>query len=204
MLSIGLTGGIGSGKTAVSDIFGTLGVPVIDTDLIARELVEPGQPALTAIVECFGPACLTPDKRLNRAYLRQCIFTDPIAKKNLENILHPRIRTEVARRISQLSVPYCIVVIPLLVEINASNAAYALDRILVVDVPEDIQIERVMSRDNISKEHAIRILQSQASRQRRLANADDIILNTGSLTQLRQKIDELHQYYLELATNTNC
>ncbi|MCB1814934.1 MAG: dephospho-CoA kinase, partial [Candidatus Competibacteraceae bacterium] len=130
MLSIGLTGGIGSGKTAVSDIFGTLGVPVIDTDLIARELVEPGQPALTAIVECFGPACLTPDKRLNRAYLRQCIFTDPIAKKNLENILHPRTRTEVTRRISQLSVPYCIVVIPLLVEINASNAAYALDRIL--------------------------------------------------------------------------
>ena len=204
MLSIGLTGGIGSGKTAVSDIFGTLGVPVIDTDLIARELVEPGQPALTAIVECFGPACLTPDKRLNRAYLRQCIFTDPIAKKNLENILHPRIRTEVARRISQLSVPYCIVVIPLLVEINASNAAYALDRILVVDVPEDIQIERVMSRDNVSKEHAVRILQSQASRQHRLANADDIILNTGSLTELRQKIDYLHQYYLKLATNTDC
>ena len=204
MLSIGLTGGIGSGKTAVSDIFVTLGVPVIDTDIIARELVEPGQPALKALVECFGPACLTPDKRLNRAYLRQRIFTDPTAKKNLEDILHPRIRAEVARRISRLSAPYCIVVIPLLVEINASDAAYTIDRILVVDVPENVQIERVMSRDNVSKEHAVRILQSQASRQHRLANADDIILNTGSLTELRQKIDYLHQYYLKLATNTDC
>lgn len=204
MLIIGLTGGIGSGKTAVSDIFATLGVPVIDTDIIARELVEPGQPALTAIVECFGSACLTTDNRLNRAYLRQRIFTDPAAKKNLEDILHPRIRAEVGIRISQLSAPYCIVVIPLLVEIKASGTAYTIDRILVVDTPEDVQIERILARDDISREHAVRILQSQASRQHRLANADDIILNDGSLTQLRQKIVKLHQHYLELATNTNC
>ena len=195
MLVIGLTGGIASGKTAVSDRFAELGVPVIDTDRIARELVEPGQPALRAIAERFGQACLNSDGGLDRAHLRQRIFADPDAKKDLEAILHPRIRAEVSRRLAALSAPYCILVVPLLVE---TGDAYPVDRVLLVDVPENTQIERVMARDNISREQAIRILSAQASRAQRLQKADDIIENTGSLARTRQLVDRWHEYYLSL------
>jgi len=204
MLLIGLTGGIGSGKTAVSDAFAALGVPIIDTDIIARELVQPGQSALNAIVDHFGPDCLTDQGQLDRAYLRRRVFAAPEDKKALETILHPRIRAAAVQRIERLSESYCILVIPLLIETRNASSAYAVDRVLVVDVPETTQIERVMARDQVDREQALRIVQSQASRQQRLVKADDVIQNVGSLTQLRQNIGALHRYYLTLAANTNC
>ena len=196
MLVIGLTGGIGSGKTAVSDKFAELGVPVIDTDQIARELVEPKQPALQAIIDRFGATCLNPDSSLNRAHLRRLIFNDPAAKKDLEAILHPRIRAEVKRRLAELSAPYCILVIPLLVE---TGDAYSVDRILLVDVPEEVQIARVMVRDGINHEQAARILSAQATRSERISKADDIIENSGPLIHTQQLVEQWHDYYMSFA-----
>lgn len=196
MLIIGLTGGIASGKTAVSNMFVELGVPVVDTDVIARKLVQPNQPALQAITEQFGTACLNPDGSLNRAHLRQLIFADPEAKKKLEAILHPRIRTTAQQQLSTLTAPYCLLVVPLLIETGRS---YPVDRILVVDVPEETQIERLMARDGSNREQAKRILKAQTSRADRLRYADDIIENSGSLENTRQIVERLHQHYLTMA-----
>ena len=201
MLVIGLTGGIGSGKSAAANLFRQRGITVVDADIAARQAVEKGSPALQSIARHFGPDSLLADGTLNRQRLREIIFDNPEQKQWLENLLHPLIRQFIADQLGQSVSPYSILESPLLLETDQHRLTA---RVLVVDVPENVQIERVMSRDNVSKEHAIRILQSQASRQRRLANADDIILNTGSLTELRQKIDYLHQYYLKLATNTDC
>jgi len=196
VFTVVLTGGIASGKTAVSNLFEELGVPVIDTDRISRELVEPGMPALKAIVKAFGAQCLDPGGGLDRRKMRSVIFGDPEARARLEAILHPLIGAEVLCRISKLETAYCIVVIPLF----AGSTAYAwIDRVLVVDAREETQIARVMERDGIDRKLAEAILASQASRQDRLALADDVILNEGTLEELTARVQELHRAYLRLA-----
>ena len=191
-----LTGGIASGKTAVSDHFSSLGVPVIDTDVIARELVEPGQPALAEIAATFGPVFLTPEGRLDRTHMRQAVFANPDMRRQLESILHPRIAAEALRRIRALEGDYCILVIPL----YSSSERYGwTDRVLVVDVEEELQLERVMARDGVSRQQALAILNAQASRADRLALADDVIDNGGSLEELHEQVVRLHHSYLALS-----
>jgi dephospho-CoA kinase len=201
IFTVVLTGGIASGKSAVSRLFEDLGVPVIDTDRIARELVEPGQPALQAVTDAFGLECLSADGRLDRRAMRSIIFADPSARARLESILHPLIQAEVKRRVSGLTSDYCLVVIPL----YAGPGAYdRVDRVLVVDVDESIQISRVMKRDGISQHAAEAILASQIGRQERLALADDVIVNEAGFRELEQEVRELHSAYLSLAQHASC
>lgn len=195
-----LTGGIASGKTAVSDHFARLGVPVIDTDRIARDIVEPGQPALQSIADSFGPGILDGDGALDRREMRNLIFFDPVLKSRLENILHPLISKEVLRQLGRQTGPYCILVIPLFAE---SSSYTWVDRVLVVDVPEEVQIERVMARDLIGREQAEAILQAQTSRQGRLELADDVLDNSGSFSDLKKQVEKLHRFYLETAGNSS-
>ena len=197
MLVIGLTGGIGSGKTAVSDRFARLGVPIIDTDRLARELVEPGQPALAEIVAEFGPDCLDGEGRLQRSRLRERVFADPTGRRRLEAILHPRIRALARERIAGLTVPYCLLVIPLLAETGMTDL---VDRVLVVDAPEATQIRRVMARDGVTEEQTRHVLAAQATRSQRLALADEIVENAGDLAVLDDQVTALHRRYLTLAT----
>lgn len=201
MLVIGLTGGIGSGKTAVSDRFARWGVPIVDTDLLARELVEPGQLALMDIVAEFGPDCLNGDGRLHRARLRERVFTDPGGRRRLEAILHPRIRVLARERIAGLSTPYCLLVIPLLAETGMTDL---VDRVLVVDAPEAERVRRVMARDGINETQARRILAAQADRDRRLALANEIVENAGDLAALDQRVAALHRHYSTLAATQAC
>jgi dephospho-CoA kinase len=196
MLIIGLTGGIGSGKTAVSDAFAQRGVPIIDTDVLARDVVQPGQPAFQEIVAAFGRACLDNHCALDRGYLRRTVFANPELRHRLEAILHPRIRQRMQACITALTAPYCIVVVPLLTE---TGMTHWFDRILVVDVPEAVQIQRVMARDNVDETHARHILSAQASREKRLAIADDIIENIDDIDVLDHKVEALHNIYLSLA-----
>lgn len=191
-----ITGGIASGKTAVSDRFERLGIEVIDTDRISREVVEPGQPALQEIGEKFGLDYLDSAGRLDRQKMRALVFSDANARQNLESILHPAIRQQVKRRVNESSAPYCVIVIPLFAE---SGAYDWIDRVLVVDVGEETQIARVMARDHVTREQAQSILAAQASRDQRLALADDVILNDGSLQSLDDRVLQLHQHYLTLA-----
>ncbi|MFO1429253.1 MAG: dephospho-CoA kinase [Candidatus Competibacteraceae bacterium] len=201
LLVVALTGGIGSGKTAVSEAFARHGVPVIDTDILAREVVEPGRPALQEIVEVFGEACLNAAGSLDRTYLRRVIFADAGRRQELEAILHPRILRALRERLATLQVPYCLVAVPLLVETGLDKQ---FERILLVDVPEKVQIERVMARDRVDAEQARRILSQQASRAQRLAVADEVIENTGTLAELEDKVTVLHQQYLALAIGRKC
>ena len=193
MLTVALTGGIGSGKTQVSDYFASLGVPVIDTDIISRQLVEPGQPALEKITESFGHQLLFASGQLDRAALREIIFNDATARKKLEDILHPAIREKVQHQLQALSFPYVIIVIPLYVE---TGQFLKTDRILVVDCPQEIQKNRVLARDNVSMEQLGKILEAQATRQQRLAVADDIIVNDADIETLQHKVRQLHEQYL--------
>ena len=196
MLVVGLTGGIGSGKTTVADAFNALGVPVIDTDQLARELVEPGQPALDEIIAVFGKDCITPDGQLKRAYIRQQIYADAGLKSQLEDILHPKIRQRIKTLLADLRETYCIVVIPLLLETHQTDL---VDRILVVDTSEKEQLTRVAARDSLSDNTIMAIMQSQADRNTRLQAADDIIVNDRDLKSLTERILELHTYYMEIA-----
>ncbi len=196
VFTVVLTGGIASGKTAVSDLFADRGVPVIDTDLIAREMVEPGQTGLQRIVDEFGSGFLDSDGRLDRRRMRQAIFSSEERRKRLESILHPLISAEVLRSVGTLQSPYCLIVIPLYAE---SRAYSWIDRVLVVDVSEEVQIERVMARDRIRREQAVAILQAQARREERLALADDMLDNSGSRDELAAQVDELHRKYLEMS-----
>ena len=195
---VALTGGIASGKSTVANLFAARGIPVIDTDLIAREVVEPGQPALAEIVETFGPGVLDADGRLDRPHLREKIFADPSARSRLEAILHPAIRRTMERQSLQAATlgPYQVLVIPLLAEGGRSDH---VDRVLVVDVPENHQIERLVVRDKVSQDHAAAALRAQATRATRLAIADDVIENTGSIGDLQSQVAVLHERYLELA-----
>ncbi len=196
MLVVGLTGGIGSGKSAVSQLFEEHGVPVIDADHVAREVVEPGSPALDEIVRQFGDDVLLHDGRLDRANLRHKIFNDQQARKKLETILHPRIRQRMRDRLQSIGAPYAIFVVPLLIETGQHQD---VDRVLVVDCPEALQMERVKKRDSASASQITAIMASQVSREQRLAEADDIIENRGSLEELNASVSSLHQQYLELS-----
>lgn len=196
MLRIGLTGGIGSGKSTVAQLFARRGVPVIDTDVIAREVVEPGQPAIAEIERAFGREVLDDAGRLDRAALRRRVFDDPAARARLEAILHPRIRAEVERRLAALEAPYCLVVVPLLVETNFVDL---IDRVLVVDADEALQIARTSARDAVPPESVERVMAAQASRAERLARADDVIRNDGTLSDLEHEVERLHARYLAMA-----
>jgi len=191
-----LTGGIASGKTAVSDLFSELGVPVIDTDVIARQVVQAGSPALNQVAVEFGPDFLDSDGNLDRRKMREAIFSDPEMKIRLEKILHPAIAAEARRQVSNRPEPWCLLVVPLLAESGRYNW---INRVLVVDVSESVQIERVMVRDHISREQAEAILSAQAGRKERLALADDVIENSGSLEDLKPRVDFLYEKYNTLA-----
>lgn len=196
IFTVVLTGGIASGKSAVSACFEALGTPVVDTDVIAREIVQPGSPALQRIADEFGAEFLDSEGGLDRRKMRKAIFSDPHLKSRLEAILHPPIGDEVKRQVRQLDSPYCIIVIPLYAE---SSSYDWINRVLVVDVGEEEQIRRVMGRDRISRAQAQAILRSQASRNMRLALADDVLDNSSSLSQLAVEVGKLHEKYLALA-----
>ncbi|MGH8501844.1 MAG: dephospho-CoA kinase [Gammaproteobacteria bacterium] len=196
MLTIGLTGGVGCGKSTVAALFSQRGVPVIDADVIARELTAPDSPSLRRIVEVFGSHLLLPDGHLNRRELRRLVFDKPEARRQLEAILHPRVREEIARRLDQLSAPYGLAVIPLLVE---SGMGDITDRVLVVDCEESQQIARVSARDNCSPDEVRAIIATQASRAARLAAADDVIVNSGGPDDIAGEVERLHRLYLDLA-----
>ncbi|MCO6414234.1 MAG: dephospho-CoA kinase [Thiogranum sp.] len=195
-LRIGLTGGIGSGKSEASRYFAEIGVPVIDTDVIARELVEPDQPALAEIATRFGDDVLDATGHLDRARLRQQVFADAEKRRQLESILHPRIRVRAEALANQIDAPYCVMVIPLLVE---TARDYPIDRILVIDTPVELQYQRLALRDGLSDREIKAVIEIQADRQQRLDAADDVVLNDGSVEQLHARIDELHRFYLKLA-----
>lgn len=204
LLTIGLTGGIASGKSSVATQFAALGVPIIDTDLIARELVDPtsktGQAALRDIVTHFGAQALQADGQLDRAWLRQRIFSDVRDRAALNTIMHPRIRARVEVELAKLDTPYVIVVIPLLIE--SRNYDDIVQRVLVVDIDEAEQLRRLMARDNIDAKQARAMLNAQATRAQRLARADDVIDNSSPADALAPQISRLHTHYSELALAT--
>lgn len=193
MYIIGLTGGIGSGKTAVSDLFAAKGIHIVDADICARVVVEKGRPALTKIAQHFGEHMLNAEGELDRAALRQHIFTHPDDKKWLEQLLHPLIGEEVINQLNASTSAYTLLVSPLLIE---SKQNLICQRVLLVDVPETLQIERTMARDSNDATQVKNIMQTQADRQTRLAHADDIIENIHDLAHLAQEVDRLHAQYL--------
>lgn len=195
-LRIGLTGGIASGKSTVSELFAGLGVPVIDTDIVAREVVAPGRVALREIRQAFGPQVLAADGHLDRARLRQMVFADPQKRRTLEAILHPRIRRETMRQARRAGGSYQLIVVPLLVE---SPMRGSMDRVLVVDVPESVQLARLLARDAENPEQARAMIAAQASRAERLAIADDVIDNDVDLAETERQVVALHERYLEFA-----
>ena len=195
MLKVGLTGGIGSGKSTVGARFAAYGVPVLDADLIARELVEPGQPALAAIAEHFGPAILN-QGRLDRQRLRAVVFAEPEARRWLEALLHPMVYAEMQRQADKLAAPYCLLMVPLLLETGQRGL---VDRLLVVDCPPEAQRLRVARRDGAAPAQIERRLAAQASRAERLAAADDIIDNSGTEAALGEAVERLHRHYLSLS-----
>jgi len=197
-LRIGLTGGIASGKSTVEQRLIELGVPVVNADDSARAVVAHGQTGLAAVVERFGGGILRPDGELDRPALRNLIFRSPEKRRDLEAILHPLIREHMERQAAGAVGPYLVLSIPLLVE--SSGARDRVDRILVVDADESQQVQRLMTRDSVSVEQARAVLAAQARRTDRLKAADDVLLNSGSVAELRQAVDRLHQRYLELAT----
>ena len=194
---IALTGGVAAGKTAVTQRFEALGVHVHDADVAAREVIEPGTPGLAAVVDAFGPEVLDDWGRLDRAAMRRRVFADPTARKTLEAIIHPRVRRWLRQRARAERGPYCLLAIPLLAE-NIEHYRW-VDRVLLVDVPESVQVERLVARDGIDETLARRMLAHQASRTERLALADDVIENSGDETALDAAVAELHRRYLALA-----
>jgi dephospho-CoA kinase len=199
MFRVGLTGGIASGKSTVSQLFAALGVPIIDSDEIAREVVAPGTPGLAAIHARFGAGVLQTDGSLDRAALRRIVFADAAARQALEAITHPAIRAAMDRRSRELGGPYQILAIPLLAE---GGGRGRVDRVLVIDCPEELQVLRVMARDRTSAPQAHAVLAAQASRTQRLALADDVIVNDGDVAALRDQVAALHIDYLQRAGGT--
>lgn len=200
MLRIGLTGGIGSGKSTVAERFAARGIPVIDSDLIARELVAPGSEALAQIVDAFGSEVLRPDGSLDRAALRRQIFFDASERRRLEAILHPRIRRQLHQRAASAPGPYGLLVIPLLIEQGWANE---VDRVLVVDCSPQTQLQRTVARDRISLEEARAVLRNQATRAQRLAAADDVIVNEAAREALETQIEALDRRYRQLSQNSS-
>lgn len=198
MLLIGLTGGIGSGKSTVAELFAGLGAGVVDTDLLARELTRPGTETLARIAAEFGPEVLKPDGSLDRARLREQAFADPAALARLEAILHPPIRDLMLKRAAELKTPYVVLMIPLLYETGQESL---VDRVLVVDCPESVQLERVKGRSALPETQITRIMGSQLPRMERLARADDLIDNQGPPSALQSQVKDLHRRYLTLAAS---
>ena len=196
MLKIGLTGGVASGKSTVADLFEALGAPLIDTDVLARKVVEPGEPGLAAVRDEFGPEVLTERGELDRRKLRSIVFADDAKRRRLESILHPLIRGRLLAELRQLDAPYVVIAVPLLVETNFDQL---VDRVLVVDVPVEVQLERLMQRDGSSRAEAQAMIDAQVDRETRLARADEVIDNSGSVDSTRAQVEALHRLYLQLA-----
>jgi dephospho-CoA kinase len=196
--TVGLTGGIGSGKSAAAEEFSRLGATVVDTDAIARQLTEPGGAAIGHVKALFGEAFVAPGGAMDRKAMRERVFADPAAKQALESLLHPMIRAESERRIASAAGPYAVYVVPLLVE--SKEPRRRADRVLVVDCPEQLQIDRVRQRSALSEAEVRAIIAHQASRAERLAAADDIIDNGGTLERLHQQVAALHARYVKLST----
>ena len=197
-LTIGLTGGIGSGKTAVSQIFADLDVPVIDTDQLSRELVKQGSPLLNKIKDYFCSEILLTSGELDRRQLRQIVFHDKVKKLWLEKLLHPEIKQSLIEQLKNISENYVVIVVPLLLENNNYNF---IDRVLVVDCSESLQLNRAIARDNSSPDEIKKIIASQMPRSKRLQLADDIIVNEDTLESLEEKVLELHEKYQHLKRN---
>ena len=198
MLRVGFTGGIGSGKTTISNIFhSTYNIPIIDADDISRSLLSPNQQAYQQVLNLFGNEALLNNGEINRKWLREKIFLHEDLRKQLENIIHPLVRSEIANQVNQVNTSYCLIVIPLLVE---SNMQTIVDRILVVDTSRDSQIQRVISRDNVDSDHVEDIIDSQIDPIKRLEMADDVITNNGNIQDLHHQVDQLHQKYLDLSS----
>ncbi len=196
MIRIGLTGGIGSGKSTAASMFAKRGLPVIDADEIARELVAPEQPAYREIVEAFGEGIVDQNGQIDRAHLRRLVFNDKTLRGRLEVILHPRVRAEIQRRLQHLDAAYCVIVIPLLIEAHQRDL---VDRVLVIDVGEDVQLQRVAARGQLDEEEIRKIVAAQLSRGERLRHADDVVSNDGDLQSLEAQVALLHERYLSLA-----
>jgi len=194
---IGLTGGIGSGKSAAADEFARLGATLVDTDAIAHALTGPGGAAIDAVRAVFGDDCIEASGAMDRARVRARVFADPAARRRLEDILHPLIREESAARVAAAAGAYVVLVVPLLIE--SANYRSRVDRVLVVDCPVELQLARVRARSGLSEDEARRIVDAQVSRATRLAAADDVIDNSGTLEALYAQVQRLHQRYLALA-----
>ena len=195
-LVVGLTGGIASGKSLVGAMFVKLGAALIDTDVVSREIVALGQPGLAAVAAEFGPGVLLPSGELNRPAVRSLVFADEAKRRTLESILHPLIRSRTRAKLADLEAPYALVAVPLLVETSFGDI---VERILVVDCPESLQLERLMRRDAIPKPEALEMIRAQADRATRLKAAHDIIDNSGTSDATRRQVELLHRRYLDLA-----
>lgn len=195
MFVIGLTGGIGSGKSSVAKLFSERGVAIIDADIVAREITLPSKPAFNEIVQHFGPEILQ-NNTINRTMLRKIIFENAKQRRWLEELLHPIIRKEMEQEINAFTGPYCIAVVPLLLEVEFYSF---INRILVVDTTPELQIKRIMARDKMTKTEVEAILKTQATREVRLAKAHDVIINDGKQQDLVTQVDALHEKYLQLA-----
>ena len=193
---VGLTGGIGCGKTTVMQYFVDLGIQAVDADIIAREVVAPGTPCLAAIADHFGNSVLLSDGSLDRSALRQRIFSNSTDKSWLEQLLHPAIRTALLQQLAALTSPYALLVAPLLLE---NGLQRYVNRVLVIDLPEPLQLQRAMARDNASGQQIKSIMAAQLTRQQRLDKADDVINNDGSLIKLQEQVAQLHSFYLAQA-----
>lgn len=200
MLKIGLTGGIGCGKSTVCKLFQNLGIAVLDADIIGKQLVMPGTPGLSSLVQRFGMGILDADGNLDRVFLRGLVFADPQKREQLEQIMHPLIYAEIANQIEVLQGTYCIIAIPLLLETQKTGI---IDRVAVVDCSVETQISRVISRDDMDSRQVSSIIACQIPRAQRLVLADDVIDNSGSVTQLAEQIKRLHNSYNLLATVRN-
>jgi len=195
-LLVGLTGGIASGKSLVGSMFTQLGAALVDTDVVAREVVAHGEPGLEAVSAAFGPTVLLPSGELNRVALRALVFADDAKRHKLEGILHPLIRARTRAKLAEIEAPYALVAVPLLVETSFRDL---VGRILVVDCPESAQLERLMRRDAIPRDEALAMLRAQADRATRLKAAHDVIDNSGTTDATRRQVEQLHRRYLELA-----
>lgn len=198
MFVVGLTGGIGSGKTAATDYLAQLGITIVDADLASRVVVEPGQPALQAIAERFGNHLIAKDGALDRRALREIVFADPDALKALEGITHPAIGQELRNQIAASKSPYTVLVSPLLFETSQKDL---VQRTLVIDAPAELQVKRTMARDQVPEEQVAAIMKAQLERTQRLDQADDVVENHGSLHRLHDQLDVLHKLYLDLASH---
>ena len=195
MLIIGLTGGIGSGKSVASDKFKSLGITIVDADVASRTVVEPGKPALKEIEDHFGSGIITAEGKLDRNNLREIIATDPEERKWLESVTHPKIGEQITKEISESTSVYTLFVAPLLLETNSQEMC---SRVVVVDVPKDVQIRRTAKRDKVSPNQVEKMVAAQMEREKRLEKADDVLLNNGTIEDLEKQVEELHKKYIKM------